>query len=85
MSPLFEQRFMGVTAHEIAHMWFGDYVTMAWWNDLWLNESFASWLASAIVAELRPDWPPRRLALAPAHAGDRVRPPASRRGASASP
>ena len=56
-SPLFEQRFMGVTAHEIAHMWFGDYVTMAWWNDLWLNESFASWLASVVVTELRPDWP----------------------------
>ena len=38
ISPIFEQRFVGVTAHEIAHMWFGDYVTMAWWNDLWLNE-----------------------------------------------
>ena len=57
MSPLFEQRFMGVTAHEIAHMWFGDYVTMAWWDDLWLNESFASWLASVVTTELRPDWP----------------------------
>ena len=57
MSPIFEQRFTGITAHEIAHMWFGDYVTMAWWNDLWLNESFASWMASKITAELRPDWP----------------------------
>ncbi|MBK9116580.1 MAG: ERAP1-like C-terminal domain-containing protein [Betaproteobacteria bacterium] len=57
ISPSFEQRFMGVTAHEIAHMWFGDYVTMAWWNDLWLNESFASWLGTKIVQELRPDWP----------------------------
>ena len=57
MSPIFEQRFVGYTAHEIAHMWFGDYVTMAWWNDLWLNESFASWMASVITAELRPDWP----------------------------
>jgi alanyl aminopeptidase len=57
MSPSFEQRFVGVTAHEIAHMWFGDYVTMAWWNDLWLNESFASWMASLTTAELRPDWP----------------------------
>ncbi len=56
MSPLFEQRFVGITAHEIAHMWFGDYVTMAWWNDLWLNESFASWMASTITNELRPDW-----------------------------
>ena len=57
MSPIFEQRFIGITAHEIAHMWFGDYVTLAWWNDLWLNESFASWMASMITAELRPDWP----------------------------
>ena len=55
MSPAFEQRFVGVTAHEIAHMWFGDYVTMAWWNDLWLNESFASWLSSKVAQELRPD------------------------------
>jgi len=57
VSPLFEQLFMGVTAHEIAHMWFGNYVTPAWWNDLWLNESFASWLGTRVVAELRPDWP----------------------------
>ena len=57
ISPTFEQRFVGVTAHEIAHMWFGDYVTMAWWNDLWLNESFASWLGSRLVLELRPQWP----------------------------
>ena len=57
ISPVFEQRFAGITAHEIAHMWFGDYVTMAWWNDLWLNESFASWLASKLVMEIRPQWP----------------------------
>ena len=57
ISPIFEQRFMGITAHEIAHMWFGDYVTMAWWNDLWLNEAFASWLGSKLVMEMRPQWP----------------------------
>jgi alanyl aminopeptidase len=57
VNPVFEQRFAGITAHEIAHMWFGDYVTMAWWNDLWLNESFASWLSSKIVMELYPQRP----------------------------
>ncbi|MFO1303346.1 MAG: M1 family aminopeptidase [Burkholderiales bacterium] len=52
--PLFEQRFDGITAHEIAHMWFGDYVTPAWWDDLWLNESFASWLGSKVYLEVNP-------------------------------
>ncbi|MEP7328971.1 MAG: M1 family aminopeptidase, partial [Betaproteobacteria bacterium] len=56
VSPNFEQRFIGTTAHEIAHMWFGDYVTMAWWDDLWLNESFASWMGPMIAHQLRPDW-----------------------------
>jgi alanyl aminopeptidase len=42
------------TAHEIAHMWFGDLVTMAWWDDLWLNESFASWMEDKISAEVFP-------------------------------
>ncbi|MFO1311201.1 MAG: M1 family metallopeptidase [Burkholderiales bacterium] len=54
MGPLFEQRFTGITAHEIAHMWFGDYVTMAWWDDLWLNESFASWLGTKVYLEVSP-------------------------------
>jgi alanyl aminopeptidase len=57
IGPVFEQRFQGITAHEISHMWFGDYVTMAWWNDLWLNESFASWLGSKLVLEMHPQWP----------------------------
>ncbi|MBA3505631.1 MAG: M1 family metallopeptidase [Betaproteobacteria bacterium] len=56
MSTTFEQWFIAVTAHEIAHMWFGDLVTMAWWDDLWLNESFASWLGDRITAELKPAW-----------------------------
>ncbi len=45
-----------ITAHEIAHMWFGDLVTMAWWDDLWLNESFASWMGDKITAEVFPEF-----------------------------
>jgi alanyl aminopeptidase len=44
-----------VMAHELAHMWFGDLVTMAWWDDLWLNESFADWLGDKVTAEVLPE------------------------------
>jgi alanyl aminopeptidase len=50
------ERLAVVTAHEIAHMWFGDLVTMAWWDDLWLNESFASWMEDKITAEVFPEF-----------------------------
>jgi alanyl aminopeptidase len=50
------QRFVEITAHEIAHMWFGDLVTMAWWDDLWLNESFATWMEDKITAGLHPEY-----------------------------
>ena len=45
-----------VTAHEMAHQWFGDLVTTAWWDDIWLNEAFASWMENKIVAEWKPEW-----------------------------
>jgi puromycin-sensitive aminopeptidase len=45
-----------VAAHELTHMWWGDLVTMAWWNDLWLNESFASFVGEKCTAALNPEW-----------------------------
>jgi alanyl aminopeptidase len=50
------RRFASVCAHELAHMWFGDLVTMEWWDDLWLNESFATWMAAKIVDQWQPQW-----------------------------
>src|SRR5919106_386679 len=50
------QRVAEVVAHEMAHMWFGDLVTMQWWDDLWLNESFASWMGTKAVDWLFPEW-----------------------------
>ena len=51
-----KQRVLEVVAHEMAHMWFGDLVTMEWWDDLWLNESFASWMGDKTVNHLYPEW-----------------------------
>jgi aminopeptidase N len=51
-----KQRAFGVAAHEMAHQWFGNLVTMRWWDDLWLNEGFASWMESRTTARLHPEW-----------------------------
>ncbi len=50
------QRVAQVVAHEMAHQWFGDMVTMQWWNNLWLNEGFATWMENKPVAAWHPEW-----------------------------
>ncbi len=51
-----QKRVAEVVTHELAHQWFGNWVTMVWWDDLWLNEAFATWMAYKIVDRWRPDW-----------------------------
>ncbi len=51
-----KQRIAEVIAHEFTHQWFGDLVTMAWWNDLWLNESFANFMSYKAMEAVFPEW-----------------------------
>jgi puromycin-sensitive aminopeptidase len=51
-----KKRAAEVICHELAHMWYGDLVTMAWWDDLWLNEAFATWMAFHVVDAWKPEW-----------------------------
>ena len=56
LPPSTKQRIYEVIAHETAHQWFGDLVTMAWWDNLWLNEGFASWMGTKCTAHFNPQW-----------------------------
>ena len=49
-------RWVSVASHELAHQWFGDFVTTAWWDDIWLNEGFANWMENKISARIDPAW-----------------------------
>ena len=50
------QAVVSVLAHEMAHMWFGDLVTMKWWDDIWLNEGFATWMSHKPIKAWKPEW-----------------------------
>ena len=54
VSGFLAQAVLGVIAHEVAHIWYGDLVTMAWWDDIWLNESFATWMGQTVIRNLYP-------------------------------
>jgi cytosol alanyl aminopeptidase len=51
-----QQSYAVTAAHELAHQWFGDDVTLAWWDDTWLNEAFATWMEAKVIAKFKPEW-----------------------------
>ncbi len=55
-TPAFRRTQASVSTHEFAHMWFGDLVTNAWWDDIWLNEAFATWMTYKTLESWHPDW-----------------------------
>jgi len=64
-----KQDVFNTVAHEMAHQWFGDLVTMSWWDDLWLNEGYASWMASKAADDINPEWKALTQSLAGARQG----------------
>jgi aminopeptidase N/puromycin-sensitive aminopeptidase len=56
-APVADKEYVAlVIAHEMAHQWFGDLVTMQWWDNIWLNEGFATWMENKPVAAMHPEW-----------------------------
>jgi alanyl aminopeptidase len=55
-TPQFRRRAADVEAHEFSHLWFGDMVTTEWWDDLWLNEAFATWMTFHAIEKFAPSW-----------------------------
>ncbi|MGA3042443.1 MAG: M1 family metallopeptidase, partial [Bryobacteraceae bacterium] len=51
-----QRGYASIMTHEMAHQWFGDLVTTAWWDDIWLNEAFASWMDDKILRHWKPEW-----------------------------